>query len=118
MSRAVAEKIGELPWRVVRVAAQPTEAALLDSLEALESPAVGKGREEAMGDDTAPGTEGRDEPAANGGDETPAALSVIGAFGGIRPMAHKLNVPVSTVQGWKERGIIPEARLEEIRAAR
>ncbi len=42
---------------------------------------------------------------------------MIGAFGGIRPMAGKLDVPVSTVQGWKERGVIPESRHDEIRAA-
>ena len=72
-----------------------------------------------MGDDTKPAGEGLDESSkpSNGGDETPPALRVIGAFGGIRPMANKLDVPVSTVQGWKERGVIPESRHDEIRAA-
>lgn len=45
------------------------------------------------------------------------AAAVIGAFGGIRPMAKKLGVAVTTVQGWKERGVIPFARLDEIKAA-
>ena len=31
--------------------------------------------------------------------------TIIKAFGGIRPMASKLDVPVSTVQGWKQRGV-------------
>ncbi len=72
-----------------------------------------------MGDETKQASEGLDESsrAPNGGDETPPALRVIGAFGGIRPMANKLDVPVSTVQGWKERGVIPETRHGEIRAA-
>jgi hypothetical protein len=72
-----------------------------------------------MGDDTKPAGEGLDESSkpSNGGDETPPALGVIGAFGGIRPMANKLDVPVSTVQGWKERGVIPESRHDDIRAA-
>ena len=72
-----------------------------------------------MGDDTKPANEGLDDSSkpSNGGDETPPALRVIGAFGGIRPMANKLDVPVSTVQGWKERGVIPESRHDEIRAA-
>jgi hypothetical protein len=72
-----------------------------------------------MGDDTKPAGEGLDDSSkpSNGGDETPPALRVIGAFGGIRPMANKLDVPVSTVQGWKERGVIPESRHDEIRAA-
>jgi len=72
-----------------------------------------------MGDETRPGEEGLDEANTppNGGSDGPSALKVIGAFGGIRPMASKLDVPVSTVQGWKERGVIPEARHGEIRAA-
>jgi hypothetical protein len=43
--------------------------------------------------------------------------AVIDAFGGIRPMAHKLDVPVSTVQGWKQRNVIPENRVADILAA-
>lgn len=72
-----------------------------------------------MGDETKPGDEGLDEAnvPTNGGSDVPPALKVIGAFGGIRPMASKLDVPVSTVQGWKERGVIPEARHNEVRSA-
>ena len=49
-------------------------------------------------------------------DETdqPAGV-IIAAFGGIRPMASKLGVPVSTVQGWKQRDTIPAPRMSEIR---
>ena len=49
-------------------------------------------------------------------DETdqPAGV-IIAAFGGIRPMASKLGVPVSTVQGWKQRDTIPASRMSEIR---
>lgn len=42
--------------------------------------------------------------------------AVIAAFGGIRPMAHKLDVPVSTVQGWKQRDAIPQNRVSDILA--
>ena len=45
------------------------------------------------------------------------AQAVIQVFGGIRPMAHKLGIAVSTVQGWKERGTIPRSRHPEIQAA-
>ena len=45
------------------------------------------------------------------------ALPLIARFGGIRPMAAKLGVPVSTVQGWKERDAVPVNRLEAIKAA-
>ncbi|NKB48060.1 MAG: hypothetical protein GKS02_01725 [Alphaproteobacteria bacterium] len=43
--------------------------------------------------------------------------AIIEAFGGIRPMAHKLDVPVSTVQGWKQRDTIPENRAGDVLAA-
>jgi len=45
------------------------------------------------------------------------APEVIARFGGIRPMAAKLGIAVTTVQGWKERGVIPEARHEQVLAA-
>lgn len=53
-------------------------------------------------------------------DSSPTASAterVIEKFGGIRPMAAKLDVPVTTVQGWKKRGAIPQARHADILAA-
>ena len=38
------------------------------------------------------------------------AGKIIERFGGIRPMAAKIDVPVTTVQGWKKRDVIPAAR--------
>ncbi len=52
--------------------------------------------------------------------ETSAAVmteQVIDRFGGIRPMAAKLETPVTTVQGWKKRGVIPAGRHADILAA-
>jgi hypothetical protein len=49
--------------------------------------------------------------------QTAAAQDIIQLFGGIRPMAGKLGVAVSTVQGWKERDTIPQARHADILAA-
>ncbi|MBP2311344.1 COG4223 family protein [Azospirillum soli] len=46
-----------------------------------------------------------------------AVERIIERFGGIRPMAHKLNIPVTTVQGWKKRGAIPLARHADLRTA-
>jgi hypothetical protein len=46
-----------------------------------------------------------------------ATERVIDLFGGIRPMAAKLDMPVTTVQGWKKRGLIPQARHADILAA-
>ncbi|NCT41018.1 MAG: hypothetical protein GW778_05090 [Alphaproteobacteria bacterium] len=42
------------------------------------------------------------------------AEEIIEAFGGIRPMAKKIDVAVTTVQGWKKRNVIPAARRELI----
>lgn len=61
----------------------------------------------------------------NGAGETPrkpedtsnAAEAVIARFGGLRPMASKMGLAVSTVQGWKNRAHIPLSRHDEIRAA-
>ena len=108
LSDAVADTIKDLPWGEVRVAAHPDQAALLACLDVREV--------EGMASDSAKkpaasGKDGKDNP------ESTAALAVIELFGGIRPMANKLNVAVSTIQGWKERSHIPENRHEEVRAA-
>ncbi|MCK5375266.1 MAG: hypothetical protein KAJ40_08275 [Alphaproteobacteria bacterium] len=42
------------------------------------------------------------------------AVEIIEKFGGIRPMASKTGVAVTTIQGWKKRGVIPAARKEAI----
>jgi hypothetical protein len=42
------------------------------------------------------------------------ASEIIDRFGGIRPMASKIDVAVTTVQGWKKRGSIPPSRMQEI----
>lgn len=45
------------------------------------------------------------------------AEDVIDRFGGIRPMARKMDVPVTTVQGWKKRNFIPEERVQDVKDA-
>lgn len=47
----------------------------------------------------------------------PNADALIDRFGGIRPMAAKLGVPVTTVQGWKKRNAIPGNRRTDILTA-
>jgi hypothetical protein len=54
---------------------------------------------------------------ANQDDIIPRATEIVERFGGIRPMASKLNVPVTTVQGWKKRDAIPAIRRDEILSA-
>ncbi len=43
-----------------------------------------------------------------------SASAVILLFGGIRPMAKKMGIAVTTVQGWKERDVIPSPRHDEV----
>ncbi|NBX66851.1 MAG: hypothetical protein EBQ96_07645 [Proteobacteria bacterium] len=50
-------------------------------------------------------------------DIIPNGEEIVERFGGIRPMASKLNVPVTTVQGWKKRDAIPAIRRDEILSA-
>ena len=42
------------------------------------------------------------------------AEKIIERFGGIRPMASKIDVAVTTIQGWKKRGVIPANRRGNI----
>lgn len=50
-------------------------------------------------------------------DDGRGVQKIIAAFGGIRPMASKLGIAVTTVQGWKERNAIPGNRRTEIEDA-
>lgn len=61
--------------------------------------------------------EGTDTPAESAPSAPSAVERLIERFGGLRPMADKLGVPVSTVQGWKKRALIPGARMPELRNA-
>jgi DNA-binding transcriptional regulator YdaS (Cro superfamily) len=45
--------------------------------------------------------------------ETPAKR-IIAAFGGTRKMADIINVPPSTVQSWKDAGVIPARRHQAV----
>lgn len=52
-------------------------------------------------------TLGNEQPLDN-------AEEIIERFGGIRPMATKMDVPVTTVQGWKKRNVIPGNRRDDV----
>ncbi|NKB55301.1 MAG: hypothetical protein GKS00_03100 [Alphaproteobacteria bacterium] len=45
------------------------------------------------------------------------AERVVAAFGGIRPMAARLGVAATTIQGWKSRGNIPQNRRQMVSEA-
>jgi hypothetical protein len=50
-------------------------------------------------------------------DHIKQAGKIIDAFGGIRPMATRLDISFTTVQGWKKRGVIPANRKNQIMQA-
>jgi uroporphyrinogen-III synthase len=108
ISPAVAEAVRTLPWSDVRVSARPDQAALVDLLVAITDPPMSQ--RHGAPNDPVP------DPADGQGTPSPASV-VVERFGGIRPTAAKLEVPVTTVQGWKKRGYIPLARHADIRAA-
>ena len=97
LSEAVAEKLRKLEWRALVVAERPNQGSLLARLDALTA---------------TPG----EAPITEDSDMTPGQ-KVIARFGGIRPMAGKLGVAVSTVQGWRERGAIPLRHHDRVREA-
>lgn len=71
---------------------------------------------------TSPSAKAAGAPAPDnaGPEDAPPATPterIIEQFGGIRPMAAKLAIPVTTVQGWKRRNAIPEQRHADILAA-
>ncbi len=57
-----------------------------------------------------PHTDSPDRKPGDAPGQSSPAERIVARFGGIRPMAQKLGVPVTTVQGWKKRGAIPEQR--------
>ncbi len=117
LSEAVAEEVRTCAWAGVHLARQPTTDSLLAVLDRLaageENVTEGKAAEAMADSETNDDGATAPETAA----VEPAALAIIAAFGGIRPMAAKLGIAVTTVQGWRERAVIPVRRHADILAA-
>lgn len=105
LSQSVLECVSVLPWKAVYAAERADRRGMIDLLSRLE---VFKNRLEHTGETMSANA---DPLALNNAEE------IIERFGGIRPMASKIDVPVTTVQGWKKRNVIPGARRDQIVAA-
>lgn len=125
LSPAVADAARTLPWRDVLVADRPDRAAIVQLVADLaESPMADPNRTDPEAPDPKPsdpraGTAGAPpgDAAAQAAAAAAATAAVIERFGGIRPAAAKLDVPVTTVQGWKKRGHVPLNRHADLKAA-
>ena len=93
----VLDSVRGLNWRAVHVAATPDQAGMMRLLESLP-----------------PMTLSSTTSQPNDPDALTNAGGIIALFGGIRPMATKMNVPVTTVQGWKKRNVIPGNRRADV----
>jgi uroporphyrinogen-III synthase len=117
-SEAVAAKLRALAWREVLVAERPNQEALLARLDGLAAETTGAATDETMSESNAPDPSATATPQPDTeADTLMGPRRIIARFGGIRPMAGKLAVAVSTVQGWRERGAIPARHHERVRAA-
>lgn len=119
LSAAVAQELAALDWAGVQVAARPERQALLESLDGIQPGKSGarqedEGRREGMTEEDASKAS---KPGEQEAATAEAARQVVAAFGGIRPMANKLGLAVSTVQGWKQRNAIPASRHPAILTA-
>jgi uroporphyrinogen-III synthase/uncharacterized protein YoxC len=97
ISELVVECVRVLPWQASYGSKTPDRVGMMQLLKAYVS---NNGKKE-----------GARSMSKNGIEN---AEGVIEAFGGIRPMAKKIDVAVTTVQGWKKRNVIPAKRLELI----
>lgn len=95
LADSVVESARQLNWAEILVSHSPDQAGMTRLLKSLK----------AMPTDSA---HPHDANALND------AEKIIERFGGIRPMATKMNVPVTTVQGWKKRNVIPGNRRQDV----
>lgn len=116
LSENVASQAAEIEWQGIQIATRPEQGALVELLQfdasgPVQEDQIGKDAGSASMSDSTEDQPSEEEPAAG---ERDRVLEVIERFGGIRPMATKLGIAFTTVQGWKARGHIPPQRHEDI----
>lgn len=117
MSENVATAIQSISWRKIAVADRSDRASMLQAARQALKPTIDSSIKPDTETETLPELGGTMSDMANveQTDTIPDAETVIDRFGGIRPMAQKLDIAVSTVQGWKARNHIPENRWQDVK---
>jgi uroporphyrinogen-III synthase len=105
LSNAVLECVQSCTWAKTYVAGTPDRAGMLALLRSVCMKRDIKEKEGIMMTNST---------MAEGSDAIENAEEVIERFGGIRPMAKKIDVAVTTVQGWKKRNVIPGTRRAQV----
>lgn len=105
LADTMVESLRGLPWRSILVAQRPDRSGMQALLDAEKGTnAIMNAQPESL----------PESPAEQDQNAISPAEPVIERFGGIRPMATKMNVPVTTVQGWKKRNVIPGNRRDDV----
>lgn len=115
LSHSVVESVSGLKWAEICVSERPDAGSLLALLPPVPAQDLSPPPPSYVTESNAmvpPISQTDDDALGN-------AEAIIERFGGIRPMATKMDVPVSTVQGWRKRNVIPgNRRADVLNAAR
>ncbi|MCB9983927.1 MAG: uroporphyrinogen-III synthase [Rhodospirillales bacterium] len=107
ISETVLQYVRPELWQNACVAAQPDRQGMLDLIAQNCVMRADKKQISHFDVERQSMSKSENKPIENAGE-------VIERFGGIRPMAKKIDVAVTTIQGWKKRDIIPAARRQVI----
>lgn len=107
LSQSVLESLKQEQWAEICVSRHPDQTSMMELVQGLSH----KAKAVQMNRNTPANTDDSDALVP--------AEAIIERFGGIRPMANKMDVPVTTVQGWKKRNVIPgNRRIDVLQSAR
>jgi uroporphyrinogen-III synthase len=113
LADSVVESLDIKKWAEIRIAPHPDQSGMTALISALKI-------EDQKTEDQKK-TKGQKMQTNQTSDDDANALTnaemVIERFGGIRPMATKMAIPVTTVQGWKKRNVIPGNRRDDVLSA-
>lgn len=117
LADSVLESLNRRQWGEVVISDRPDQSGMLALLNVIKPPVRSGVIKTEIKPEPQPVIEKTMQIYSTANDDADAltdAETVIERFGGIRPMATKMNVPVTTVQGWKKRNVIPGNRRDDV----